>query len=83
MLNDTKAPFYKKSMYKNVKKIISQNIKGYSRIEFAKVLGAWAVYDYFYKAFAWGNAVSCKKKINLKRGGEYIKIHFFESIAFF
>jgi len=53
ILNDTKAPFHKKSMYRNVKKIITQRIKGYSQIEFAKVLGAWAVYDYFYKAFAW------------------------------
>ena len=47
ILNDTKAPFHKKSMYRNVKKIITQRIKGYSQIEFAKVLGAWAVYDYF------------------------------------
>jgi reductive dehalogenase len=53
MVYDKKADFYKKGMYDNVEKILSEHKKGYSRVEFAQVLGSWAVYDYFHMAFSW------------------------------
>jgi len=53
MLWDEKAAFYKKGMYENVAKIIAKNQTGYSRVEFARALGAWTVYDYFHGAFSW------------------------------
>ena len=53
MLHDEKADYYKRGVYDEIEKILSSNRRGYSRIEFAKVMGAWAVYDYFHKAFSW------------------------------
>jgi ferredoxin len=53
MLWDEKANFHKKSMYENVAKIIAENRNGYSRVEFATVMGAWTVHDYFHGAFSW------------------------------
>jgi len=61
MLYDKKAPFYQKSMYMNTEKIIAQNRKGYSRIEFARVLAAPTIHDYFEGAFSW-------KKLQNRRG---------------
>lgn len=53
MLKDKKAVFYGKNMYENVAKVIDRNQSGYSRVEFARTLGAWAVHDYFHGAFSW------------------------------
>jgi len=53
MLWDEKAAFYKKGMYENAAKIIAKKQPGYSRVEFARALGAWSVYDYFHGAFSW------------------------------
>ncbi|MGB3340939.1 MAG: reductive dehalogenase [bacterium] len=53
MLYDKTAPFYKKDMYENVTKIISQQKEGYSRISFAHALAGWTVHDYFHGAFSW------------------------------
>ena len=53
MLRDEKVPFYRKDMYENVAKIIAKNEPRYSRVEFARTLGAWAVYDYFHGASSW------------------------------
>ncbi len=50
---DQNAPFYGKQMYEKVTEIISENQDGYSRTEFAQMLGAWSVYDYFHHAFSW------------------------------
>ena len=52
MLLDKKAHFYGKDMYKNVAKIVANKKPGYSRVEFANVMGAWTVYDYFHGAFS-------------------------------
>ena len=53
MLHDHKAEFYQRGMYENMERIVSAHQKGYSRIDFARVMGAWAVYDYFREAFSW------------------------------
>jgi hypothetical protein len=52
-LYDTTADFYHKGMYDNSSKIITQNKEGYSRLDFARVIGSWTVYDYFHNAFSW------------------------------
>jgi len=70
MRYDKKSSFYNKGMYENIKKIISNNQKGYSHVEFAKVMGAWTVYDYFHNAFSWEklkDANSVMKKPELDR----------------
>ncbi len=40
-------------MYDNSVKVISQGKKGYSRLDFAQMMGSWTVYDYFHGAFSW------------------------------
>jgi len=50
---DKKSDFYKKGMYDNSEKVISENKEGYSRIDFAKMMGSWTAYDYFHNAFSW------------------------------
>ena len=70
MLHDEKVDYYGKGMYDEIEKILSKNQKGYSRIEFAKVMGAWTVYDYFHKAFSWEkltDANSVMKKPTLEK----------------
>jgi hypothetical protein len=70
MLYDEKSDFFKKEIYDNIKEIISKNKKDYSHVEFAKVMGSWAVYDYFSKAFSWKkllNATSIMKKPLLEK----------------
>lgn len=57
MLHDTKADYYGREMYDEIKEVISDNRNGYSRIDFAKVIGAWAVYDYFHKAYSWDKLI--------------------------
>ena len=54
---DKKSDFYKKGMYNNSAKIISKNTEGYSRIDFAKMIGSWTAYDYFHNAFSWERLV--------------------------
>ena len=56
-LYDKKSDFYKKGMYDNSEKVISENKEGYSRIDFAKIMGSWTVYDYFHSAFSWEKLV--------------------------
>jgi len=53
MLQDNTADFYGKGIYDNIESILSAGREGYSREEFARVSGAWAVHDYFHKAFSW------------------------------
>ena len=70
MLHDRKAEFYKRGMYEEVERIVSDHREGYSRVDFARVMGAWAVYDYFREAFSWENrtdANSVMPKPNLKK----------------
>ena len=52
-LYDEKSDFYKKGMYDNSSKVISSVKEGYSHLDFARMMGSWAVYDYFHDAFAW------------------------------
>ncbi len=52
IVHDEGAPYYGKSMYENVPKIISEGREGCTREEFAKALGAWTVYNYFSGAFS-------------------------------
>jgi len=56
-LYDKKSDFYKKGMYDNSEKVISENKEGYSRIDFAKMMGSWTAYDYFHNAFSWEKLV--------------------------
>ena len=68
MIYDEKADFYQKGIYKNIKKIIKRNEKGYSHLDFAKVMSSWTVYDYFHEAFSWdklddANSVMTKPKL--------------------
>ena len=44
MLSDKTADFYRVGMYSNIESILSKSKQGYSRIEFAQVMGSWAVY---------------------------------------
>lgn len=53
MLYDAKAAFYRQGMYEKIEEILSKHKRGYSRIEFAQVMGAWTVYDHFHNAFSW------------------------------
>ena len=53
MLHDDTADFYQKRLYDNIEDILSCNREGYSRIDFAKVMSSWTVYNYFEKAFSW------------------------------
>ena len=73
-LHDPKSDFYKIDMYENSSKVISNKKVGYSRLDFARMIGSWAVYDYFHDAFSWdkltdNNAVMDKpilKKVPIK-----------------
>jgi hypothetical protein len=49
---DSSASFFRRNMYENVDKIVARGEKGYSRMEFARTMGAWTVYDYFHGAFS-------------------------------
>lgn len=51
MLYDKDAPFYQQSMYRDVQSILNKGRAGYSRIDFARILASWTVYDHFNKAF--------------------------------
>ncbi|UCD13052.1 MAG: reductive dehalogenase [Thermoplasmatales archaeon] len=71
MLHDEKAEYYRTGMYDEIEKVLSGNQKGYSRIEFAKVMGAWAVYDYFHKAFSWEKLNDANSIMNKPTLGKY------------
>jgi hypothetical protein len=45
-------------MYMNSGSVLAKDLHGYSRIEFARALASWTVYDYFHEAF------SCKKLLH-------------------
>jgi len=53
LLFDTKADFYARGIYDEIEGIFSHDKPGYSRIDFAQVMGGWTVYDYFHSAFSW------------------------------
>ncbi len=50
---DRDASFYKRSMYDRADEVLARNYHGYSRIEYARMLASWTVYDYFRGAFSW------------------------------
>ena len=50
MLHDAAADYYRKGMYGGVEALLAA---GRSRLEFARVMGAWSVYDHFHGAFSW------------------------------
>jgi hypothetical protein len=52
-LHDPRSDFFKIGMYDNASNVISKNKVGYSRIDFARMIGSWTVYDYFHDAFSW------------------------------
>ena len=52
-LYDKKSDFFKRGMYDNSSKVISSGKKGYSRLDFAQMMGSWTIYDYFHDAFSW------------------------------
>jgi hypothetical protein len=52
-LYDPKSDFYKVGMYVNSLNVISKKKVGYSRLDFARMIGSWTVYDYFHDAFSW------------------------------
>jgi len=53
LIHDSSAPFFKKGMYDEVKNIVEEKKEGYSREDFAMVLGSWTAYDYYHQAFSW------------------------------
>lgn len=57
MLHDKSADYYGIGMYDEIKKILSKDHKGYSRVDHARVMGAWTAYDYFHEAFSWEELV--------------------------
>ena len=58
--NDKTVPFYMQDFYDNVESIVQENQEGYSRLDFARIRGAWSVYDNFREAFgkSWGKEVN-------------------------
>lgn len=70
MQYDNKTDFYKKGVYDNVEQILLKHKEGYSRVEFAEIMGSWTVYDYFHYAFSWDkrtDANSIMKKPTLRK----------------
>jgi len=53
ILYDREAPFYRRGMYDKIPDIVISGKEGYSRIDFAKTMGAWTVHDFFHGAFSW------------------------------
>ncbi|MFO7992222.1 MAG: reductive dehalogenase domain-containing protein [Thermoplasmata archaeon] len=53
LLNDPEFFLYRTSMFELSREISSQDIEGYTDIDFARVQGAWAVYNHFHQAFSW------------------------------
>jgi hypothetical protein len=51
MCYDETASFYKRSMYERSPAVISTDRKGYSHIDFARMLASWTVHDFFHGAF--------------------------------
>ncbi len=70
LLNEKDGPFYHRSMYANAAHVIARDVHGYSRVEFAKALASWTVYDYFHEGFSakkLANANSVMEKPALPR----------------
>ncbi len=53
MIHASSASFFKKGMYDEVEDILKERKEGYSREDFARVLGSWSVYDFYHEAFSW------------------------------
>ncbi|MFO8110614.1 MAG: reductive dehalogenase [Thermoplasmata archaeon] len=53
MMYDKDSDFYKVGMYNLLGEIIGENVEGYTHLDFARVKGAWAVYNHFHQAFDW------------------------------
>lgn len=71
MLYDKSAPFYKIGMYDKVNKVITKNNRGYSRVEFARIMGAWTVYNYFHGAFSWEQMTDANSIMNKPKLDKY------------
>ncbi|MDP6156707.1 MAG: reductive dehalogenase [Candidatus Thermoplasmatota archaeon] len=70
MLHDESADYYGKGMYERIEKILSKYHFGYTRLDHARVMGAWTAYDYFHEAFSWEKMVdanSVMKKAELEK----------------
>ena len=52
-LYDKKSGFFNKGMYDKSLNIVSSDKEGYSHVDLARMMGSWAVYDYFLNAFSW------------------------------
>jgi hypothetical protein len=53
MLHEPKATFYKRGRFDEIEPILARNEEGYSRVDFARVMGSWSVYDHFHEAYSW------------------------------
>jgi hypothetical protein len=62
MLHDDRAPFYQHSMYERIPTILAQEHTKYSRIDFARILASWTVYDHFHGAFSQ-DTLTCANNI--------------------
>jgi reductive dehalogenase len=83
MKYDKNADFYKMGIYDNINKIITNDNKGYSNLDYAKVMSSWTVYDYFHNAFSWdklSDANSVMEKPKLKKFAVKDKISMTEQI---
>ena len=70
ILLDKKAEFYRRGMYDQIERIVKGKKRGDTRIDYARMLGAWTVYDYFHGAFSTrklSQANNIMKKPILKR----------------
>jgi len=54
LVYDKNAPFYKTDMYERVIEVVNEGKPGYSRMDFARVIGSWSVYNHFSEAFGSG-----------------------------
>lgn len=52
LVHDSNAPFFQTSMYSRTQSVLARNLHGYSRIDCARALASWTVYDYFHDAFS-------------------------------
>jgi len=52
VIHDKTAPFFYKSNYELAHEIVAKDVEGYTRIELARSLAGWTVYNHFTGAFA-------------------------------
>ena len=64
MLHDESADYFGKGMYDEIEKFLAEDRKGYSRLDHAKVMGAWTAYDYFDAAFSWEELTDANSVMN-------------------